>query len=146
MLDQLLPNEIMALTVFGEARGESIDGQVAVAHVILNRFTANPKKYKTLANVCLEPLQFSCWNDSDPNKAKLIELSKQFINNNVTNPILKQIYYICMGVIGNHLLDNTNNSVNYLALALFNSNKKPSWAKSPRTIPKIIGNHVFFNA
>ncbi len=72
--------EIMALTVWAEARGESVKGQRAVAWVIRNRFE-NPGWWSrntgdgipddTITAVCKDPYQFSCWNPSDPNRARL---------------------------------------------------------------------------
>jgi len=67
--------EIMAKTIYGEARGESRQGQKAVACVIFNRFRSGKWfAAKTLAGVCLKPLQFSCWNKSDPNSQILANL------------------------------------------------------------------------
>ena len=69
----MTPDELLvcAKTVFGEARGESAAGQRAVAHVIRNRRAAQPKYGVGWAGVCLRPWQFSCWNENDPNLAKL---------------------------------------------------------------------------
>jgi N-acetylmuramoyl-L-alanine amidase len=73
-------------TLYGEARGETYEGKVAVAHVILERqAVAKAMKQRTgknhplfgdgsLSGVCLAPYQFSCWNPSDPNAAKLAAL------------------------------------------------------------------------
>ena len=55
----LSPEQVVARTLWGEARGESITGKVAVASVIYNRAKSNPKKLKA---VCLKRKQFSCWN------------------------------------------------------------------------------------
>ena len=67
--------EIMAKTIYGEARGETREGQIAVACVIFNRFRSGKWfSAKTLAGVCLKPLQFSCWNKSDPNSQILANL------------------------------------------------------------------------
>jgi len=50
---------IIALTLWGEARGECPEGQRAVASVIANRARA---RGLTPAQVCLQPYQFSAWN------------------------------------------------------------------------------------
>lgn len=55
---------IIAKTLYGEARGESLQGKKAVASVIYNRAV---KKYgkatmQNLSKICLAPKQFSCWN------------------------------------------------------------------------------------
>ncbi len=61
--------EIVARTVWGEARGEGRRGMAAVAHVIANR-AAQGRIYggPTLRGVCLAPFQFSVWNGDDPNR------------------------------------------------------------------------------
>lgn len=48
----------VALTVYHEARGEQVSGQLAVANVIHNRAGGDPKKYCTVVHA---PGQFS-WN------------------------------------------------------------------------------------
>lgn len=52
--------EIVAKTLFGEARGEGEMGLKGVASVIWNRAGGDISKLKS---VCLKPKQFSCWND-----------------------------------------------------------------------------------
>ena len=67
--------DTLARTICGEARGEPYIGQVAIAMVIRNRALRPQRFGKTVREVCLHPKQFSCWNDSDPNKPKLDALS-----------------------------------------------------------------------
>ena len=62
---------IVAMTILGEARGEGEAGMYAVACVIAQRAVAWKK---TPTKVCLQKLQFSCWNPDDPNRAKLPHL------------------------------------------------------------------------
>lgn len=62
--------DILARTLWGEARGEGLAGQIAVAWTIRNR--VNDGKAKSwwgegYAGVCQAPYQFSCWNKNDPN-------------------------------------------------------------------------------
>ena len=68
---ELTQREVVAMTILGEARGEGKAGMYAVATVINTRVI---NRNKTPRQVCLQPWQFSCWNDSDVNKAKLGEL------------------------------------------------------------------------
>ena len=55
----LTEKEVVASTLWMEARGEGKDGIEAVASVIANRAA---KSRKPLKAVCLAPYQFSCWN------------------------------------------------------------------------------------
>lgn len=51
---------IISYTLYAEARGESFDGKMAVASVIKTRAM---RFKKSLAEVCLQNQQFSCWNE-----------------------------------------------------------------------------------
>ena len=51
--------KIVAITILAEARGEGNKGMYAVAAVIAQR--SNERKV-TPSQVCLQRLQFSCWN------------------------------------------------------------------------------------
>jgi N-acetylmuramoyl-L-alanine amidase len=54
--------KLMARTVYGEARGESYIGQVAVASVVLNRIR-NPAFPKTISGVIFQPGAFTAVDD-----------------------------------------------------------------------------------
>jgi len=56
---------VLAQMVLGEARGEPYEGQLAVAHVAMNR-VADPRWPDTPSAVVLQPKQFSCFNDGSP--------------------------------------------------------------------------------
>lgn len=58
--------DIVARTLWAEARSQGILGMVAVACVIQNR-AKNPGWWgHDLRGVCLARMQFSCWNQNDP--------------------------------------------------------------------------------
>jgi N-acetylmuramoyl-L-alanine amidase len=68
--------DVLARTIWGEARGEPWDGKIAVAAVMLNRWRSGRWfAAPTLAGTCQKPGQFSCWLDNDPNKAKLLAVT-----------------------------------------------------------------------
>ena len=55
--------EVLARTLWGEARNQGVEGMEAVASVILNR-AKSPKWWGTdITSVCLKKNQFSCWLD-----------------------------------------------------------------------------------
>uniref|UniRef100_A0A914P6K6 Cell wall hydrolase SleB domain-containing protein n=1 Tax=Panagrolaimus davidi TaxID=227884 RepID=A0A914P6K6_9BILA len=58
--------DILKKTVFMEARGEPADGQAAVVYVIVTRARLNKPYWggSKIADVCLKPGQFECWNSS----------------------------------------------------------------------------------
>ena len=121
----------LAKTIYGEARGESDTGKQAVCHVILNRVKKGGWWGNTIEKVCRKRYQFSCWNESDPNRKKLEDLTLDNID-----------YLICIGVaarcLANKLEDNTNGCTHYHV-----KNLQPSWAA--QEIPSFeIENHVFY--
>jgi N-acetylmuramoyl-L-alanine amidase len=63
---------LMALCVWREARGESMEGKRAVAWVVRNR-ADHPAWWggPSIASVVLHPSQFSSFNHNDPNSSKL---------------------------------------------------------------------------
>lgn len=70
--------EILALTLWGEARGEGTEGMEAVASVIVNRAKSGIKWWgQNVRQICLKPYQFSCWLKSDPNRQKLMGVTTQ---------------------------------------------------------------------
>ena len=72
---------LLAMCLFGEARGESDLARRAVAQLLLNR-ARNPRRVfgskpeadftENLRRVILQPWQFSCFNPDDANRAKLL--------------------------------------------------------------------------
>lgn len=64
---------VVAATIFGEARGESMEVKVAVGLVIRKR-VQDPRSWwgVSFKTVCLKAKQFSCWNEDDPNRVKCL--------------------------------------------------------------------------
>lgn len=123
--------EVMAKTLYGEARGEKSEGMEAVANVIVNR-AKNPCWWGTdIKSVCLKPQQFSCWNENDPNSRILArDLSGDVV------------YGVCLNVakraIAGVLRDNTHGATHYHTKAV-----KPKWAEFQAPCA-VIGNHLFY--
>jgi spore germination cell wall hydrolase CwlJ-like protein len=60
---------VLAVTVWREARSLGEAGICAVYHVIYNRANDPRKRWpQDLEMCCLEAYQFSCWNSSDPQR------------------------------------------------------------------------------
>lgn len=57
----MTPLIIIALTIWMEARGEEAKGRELVASVIHNRAV---DRKQSADRICLQPKQFSCWNDT----------------------------------------------------------------------------------
>lgn len=132
--------DTLARTIYGEARGEPFEGQLAVAWVILNRTARGGRFGTTVAEVCQRPKQFSCWNPDDPNYPMLLAAN---INQ---RPFLRAFGVACLA-LGHHpdLPDPTKGADHYVTLATPPdvSTWPPSWAAGmTKTIA--IGGHQFF--
>lgn len=113
---------IVARTLWGEFRGGGYLGMQSVACVILNRAKSNIRWWggPDLRSICLAPWQFSCWLKNDPNRAKMIAVSKDDAS-----------YRIALEIAGlaleDKLPDITNGAMQY-----FNHNMPsgswPDWA------------------
>lgn len=126
--------DTMARTFFGEARGESDKGMIAVAWVIRNRAARSPAYNwpNTVAGVCLQDWQFSCWNKNDPNRPKLLALTK-------SNVQFRRCLKIADQVLRGEVSDPTNGADHYFA----NYIPTPNWARGQRMIAKH-GVHQFY--
>lgn len=136
--------ETLALTIWGEARGEEPLGQIAVAWVVRNR-RALAAEYLdrhgrshplygngTLLGVCRASLQFSCWNPHDPNRAKLDWI-------NLADPAFQLATGIAHDVADGRREDLTGGATHYFATSI----AAPSWAAGHE--PTVtIGRHRFY--
>lgn len=127
---------LLSLLVWGEARGEPVEGQIAVAYVVRNRVRKGLRSWK---QVMLQPYQFSCFNEGDPNLSKIVELIG---SPNRGGLVLQQCYWVAQGVFEDMLLDNTGGATHYMTKSLYDSPQRPSWARNMK-VTKIIGRHVF---
>ncbi len=133
---QELEIDVLARTIFGEARSEPQAGMEAVAAVVLNRVRIAEVKGKywwgnNIIGVCQKPYQFSCWNKNDPSYKRLTTVQPSDIKFATCLRIARR------AVIG-VLKDNTNGATHYHADYV-----SPYWAKGERPV-KIISRHIFY--
>ncbi len=122
----------LARTVYGEARGETFEGKVAVAHVIINRFrSAKWFAGDTLAATCLKSKQFSSWNDGDPNRALMMDAV-------LTEKVFAECLYAALGALLGRTHDPTGGATHYHTSAVH-----PDWAKGHTSVATI-GAHLFY--
>jgi len=124
--------DIMARTIFGEARGEGFEGKLAVAHVILNRVKKRHRKEVTIAGVCTEPYQFSCWLRDDLNRAKMEAIT-------VDHPVFRDCLAALKAIAQGDDEDMTLGSTHYHSTAI-----SPAWAGGKDPVVTI-GRHAFYN-
>lgn len=136
----LLPDRlIVALTIWGESRGEPIEGQIAVGNVIRNRH----KPGQSWSEICLAPFQFSCFNSDSPEYAK-VQRAADTLTTQALPPDLSQALWVADGIIQQKLLDNTGGATHYLTASLYRSDP-PTWAATGSGL-RTIGSQVFMKA
>lgn len=130
--------DIMARTIYGEARGETQKGMEAVAHVILNRVKKaqqNDGQYwwgNDIVSVCQKPYQFSCWNHDDPNRVKLLAVTEYDLQFATCLRIARRAVF---GQLGQ---DITNGADHYHTITV-----APKWSYGKAPVAQF-GTHIFF--
>lgn len=128
--------DVLARTLWGEARGEPLEGIEAVACVILNRVKIAQAKGgywwgSGIIGVCQKPYQFSCWNKSDPSYLKLLAVSDKNIH-------FATCLRIARRAVAGVLADKTGGATHYHADYV-----SPYWSRG-ETPAVIIGRHIFY--
>jgi spore germination cell wall hydrolase CwlJ-like protein len=116
--------DCLAKNIYHEARGEPLEGQIAVAQVTLNR-VQNPRYHNTVCGVVYAHRQFS-WTNSGTKKVKnpkawqaALDISRAVLTKSVHLPEFRATHFHTLQV-------------------------KPYWAKT-KTRVAVIGNHVFYS-
>src|SRR5687767_4788692 len=124
--------DTVARTIWAEARNQGTRGMEAVGCVIAKR-AANPRWWgRGFEGVCKAKAQFSCWNEGDPNRAKLLKVDAR-------NAQFREATRIAELVVSGKLKDITNGADHYYTpLAAF----PPAWARKVFAVA-VIGDHVF---
>lgn len=137
--------DVLARTLYGEARGEGAKGMVLVANVIITR-SQDRRWPNSVADVCQQPWQFSCWNKNDPNLPKL--LATDF-----SDKYFVQAYTEAAGVLYDRLIKKKDKNPvtgcnHYMTGSLYRGSRPPSWIiqDDGALIPPDFehGCHVFF--
>lgn len=143
-IDEETQAKCLATMVYGEARGESIKGQIAVAYTALNR--ANKARNKTVCDVVLQPKQYSIFNGNDELLAAATSLH---IEPKQKNPIDQkswaQALHVAQAVLKKSVVDPTNGATHYIAdkVMKIKGYKYPKWAFQYKQVAAI-ENHRFY--
>jgi len=130
--------DILARTIYGEARGEKFLGKLAVACVVMNRVHAdlnNDNKPdwwgEGVKAICLKPYQFSCWLENDPNLEHITTVHDGY-----------EDFLVCLaiaaGAMAGDFEDVTGGATHYHTKAII-----PAWANG-KEWSALIGNHIFY--
>ncbi|MBS0446170.1 MAG: cell wall hydrolase [Proteobacteria bacterium] len=109
----------------------------AVAHVVLNRRDHPGWWGGTVEDVCLKPWQFSCWNENDPNRVKLLAVGPGDASFALALGIAGQL--VRMATSERVRADTTGGATHYYARSI----QAPAWA-ARATFTVRIGNHLFY--
>ena len=130
--DDLMDDKVfLALVVWREARGEEIDGQIAVAMSILNRVHKPCWWGKSLMEVIFKKWQYS--SVTDPN-------DKQLTLWPVKNEVWKQCLRVASDAIYGVCKDPVPHADSYFDVSI----SAPKWATSDKFVKKI-GRLNFYN-
>ena len=158
------PVSLLALTLWGEARGEPVLGKRAVAWVVRNRMSIAEAWLErkgrqhplfgdgTVAGVVLRPYQFSCWLPSDPNLAfisRVVETEGEHLGAGAW----AVFYALALKVEDEPAsADPTYGATHYCTAEYFGKENSLAWYGAPeieegRTKETVqIGNHIFARA
>lgn len=128
--------DVLARTIWGEARGEGSAGMQAVACVVMNRVRVSRELAgywwgNDVIQVCHKPYQFSCWNKDDPNAAAIKKVDQSDL-------IFATALRIARRAIVGYLDDPTFGATHYHAAGI-----APYWAKNKEPVC-VIGRHIFY--
>ncbi|MDA8485147.1 cell wall hydrolase [Pseudomonas resinovorans] len=133
--------DVLARTLWGEARGEGLAGMIAVGWTIRNRVELDLRNDgkpdwwgEGYIGVCQKPWQFSCWNKNDPNYPFLSGLKP------IPAAEFAKARQAALAVLEGKQPDPTAGATHYYAKSM---KTPPGWMKGAR--PTVtIGNHRFF--
>lgn len=135
--DRCADIDVLARTIYGEARGELVRGKEAVAAVIMNRVRRARERGgywwgDSVRRVCIKPWQFSCWNEGNPNRNKALSVEP-------SNRVFATCRRIARRAVAGTLIDPTDGATHYHA-----KHVNPPWAR--KRLPSAeIGGHYFYN-
>ena len=124
----------MALTMWGEARGEGEEAMRAVGHVIDNRRRMGAD---FVTDTVSEAFQFSCWNAGDPNRAA-IERALELREGSREHDMWIAARRIAGEILAGRSSDPTGGALFYHTDAV-----APRWSRGIAPVRRI-GSHLFF--
>ncbi len=130
--------DTLARTIYGEARSELVRGKEAVAAVIINRVRRARDRGghywwgADVEAVCRRAYQFSCWNPSDPNRAKIEAVRSD-------SHAFRNCLRVARRAVRGTLKDPTAGATHY-----HTAHVAPPWARGRAPCAEI-GAHLFYN-
>ena len=138
---ELIDADVLALTLWGESRGESLEGRIAVACVIRNRVNEQSWYGDLISGVCLKRWQFSCWlpQGGKDNFRQLLAMANKTHISRVKIPAYRECFWIAQGICSEAVRDQVKRANHYYV----NGTRKPKWAGGQTPVLQL-GTHLFF--
>lgn len=149
---RLTPLQMLAVTAYGEARGEGSQGMQAVINTIHNRSLHPLVRFADRAildatnspyhAIVLKRWQFSCFNLGDPNRGRLLALTgpEDYNREIVNNRALAEAHRICESLRDGTLEDLTRGADHFFSIHI----ERPEWTARMVNLGRI-GRHEFWS-
>ena len=128
----------MALTMWGEGRGEGEDGMRAIGHVIHNRWREG-RGGGFVTETVSEAWQFSAWNQGDPNRQAMLDIHT-LREGSAGHRQWLAAKRIAAEILAGRSQDPTGGALFYHTTAVH-----PAWSRGVEPVTQI-GDHLFFTA
>jgi hypothetical protein len=149
VIARLSPAQVVALTLYGEARGSSEALRTGIASVIATRAKAKrPSWGLSPRAVCLKPWQFSCWTPAGgaANYASVMEAARLLESGVLYEGRRALVACLALGraVVDGTLADTVQGATHYYApAAMVPKNRVPAWAVGLEPVAVIDGTRFF---
>ena len=125
--------DLVARTLYGEARREPPETRIAIAEVVYNRAMRRlPKFGMSVEAVCRHPDQFSCWNPGNPHRDRTLSIS-------LADPEIAECVTIARALVAGRVGGLTSGADHY-----HHRRVNPFYSRD-RSPCAEIGNYLFFN-
>jgi N-acetylmuramoyl-L-alanine amidase len=144
--------DALAITLFGEARGEPVEGRIAVGCVIRNRFRLPARFGGSYREVVHRKSQFSCWwpfggaynYELSHALAQAAVMVEEIPLRGSELAIYRETEYIAQGIVDDVFRDRVGGATHYYSpRAMVPSGAVPPWASGAAPVARV-GGHLFF--
>lgn len=142
-LDKYSELELLIGLFYGESRliessiADDIIEILAIGGVVLNR-VRSPHFPNTIKEVILQPNQFSCFNEDDPNRNRLTT----FLNDKFLTGSYHKYEVYATALLNNLTLDFSRGATHYTSIAFYEKAKPTHWCRKMR-VTMLAGGHIF---
>ena len=134
---------LMTGLMYGEARMtensevDELREYIAIGQVVLNR--VHSQRYpRSVKEVILQPLQFTCFNENDPNSDKIWV----FLKNQSPAKLYERMMLCSTLVINGLAADLVKGATNYVSTTFYRKAPAGHWCKKMKPVLRV-GGHVF---